>query len=739
MFITGEACRRSEESTETLEPLWKLHAAMPGNGRRSRKQDRAAPENEPLNLTHLLCKEVPRSPLPSMPDYYEVPALVLTALLLPAFGYLYLRFRDTRTLLWFLGFLCAVFRMLLLYRLGSWDFADGNHPWLAAAGQCSIQVGSALFLASLSPLGFRLGRLKVLYVIPYTIPMVVYSILFHGVFRGVVPAIPAWRFCFAVLVILALIVACRWSVAKGSMPPWLGLLGCILAGYTALWAYFTHGPLWPLTFAECGNDVMTATLLIFVFRRLTPGVVLSALGFLAWACSFLFILPALAHNPALNLTLTRLVVMGKVVAAVGMILLALEDELAANQTAKLREYRARKELEAYANLILSRRRVEDFDRQGAEICQTVVTHSRFSQAALLLLRGTGRYRLAGSAGLNDATVAALDQLATRIPMPGFLARGTAPAAVPHSHAMNLSLEPWLNPGDDLKRLHFTSVLAVPMQGRTSTEGALLLSAMRRPAEPLRTDDLLPVEMLTARLQAVRSHTTMLEKLIDSEKYAGLGQLAGSVTQQLNNPLTVILGYASLLEEAHTLENHERKGVEAILTEARRMRATLESLSRTSRSQDGQFTSVSVSELLADMETLYGAEFLRRSIAFHLHIGLNLPNVVGDAQQLRQALLHCLQFCLEAVESMGASHEEKTIRLDASHEGKRVQILVAHSGPPFLHPERAFDPFVPTQAMGETAGLGLSLCATILRDHHGRISAVNLEPRGAAIVLELVAE
>ena len=55
-------------------------------------------------------------------------------------------------------------------------------------------------------------------------------------------------------------------------------------------------------------------------------------------------------------------------------------------------------------------------------------------------------------------------------------------------------------------------------------------------------------MLVARLQAVRSQTTMLEKLIDSEKFAGLGQLAGNVTQQLNNPLTVILGYASLLEE-----------------------------------------------------------------------------------------------------------------------------------------------------------------------------------------------
>ena len=76
--------------------------------------------------------------------------------------------------------------------------------------------------------------------------------------------------------------------------------------------------------------------------------------------------------------------MGKVVAAVGMILLTLEDELDLNKAAEERERRARRELEAYTNLILTRRRVEDFDHQGTEICETVVTHSRFSQAALLL-------------------------------------------------------------------------------------------------------------------------------------------------------------------------------------------------------------------------------------------------------------------------------------------------------------------------------------------------------------------
>jgi signal transduction histidine kinase len=360
-----------------------------------------------------------------------------------------------------------------------------------------------------------------------------------------------------------------------------------------------------------------------------------------------------------------------------------------------------------------------------------------------MLESSGHFRLAGAAGMDAAVVTALDSMAARIPMAGFLAAGSVSPAVERSQTVNLSLEPWLNPGDDLKRLRFSKALAVPIVGRSDNEGALLLSAMRNPELPLRADELLPLEMLAGRLQAVRSQTRMLEKLIDSEKFAGLGQLAGNVTQQLNNPLTVILGYASLLEETSMLPPQERKAVEAILVEARRMRATLESLTRVARRQNDQMDTISVSELLADMEQLHRSEFLSRSIDFRMNIASGLPSVRCNAQLLRQAVLHCLQFAIEAADSRSSvlaanESDAKTVRLEATSEGNVVQILVTHSGPGFLYPDRAFDPFVPAQSGGEMAGMGLGLCATILRDHNGRVSAVNLEPTGAAIILELQA-
>ncbi len=680
-----------------------------------------------------------------MPDYYHAPALVLTTLLLPAFGYIYFRFRDTRSLLWFMGFLFAMASMVLVYIGGPWFEAVAIHSWMVAAGQIAIQISSALFLASLSPLYFRLGRFEILYVIPYSIPPVISSILAFGVFRGATPTGPM-VFIIPMLGAVSLFVAFLWGSVKSAMPSWLSLSFCAVLGSIVLRVCFVPGPAWALILVQCANLLMTAMLLVFVIRRLSPGVVLSALGFCVWSLSALQVLPALGLPSVLGVGLIRIIVMGKVVAALGLIMVALEDELDINDVARERERRARRELEAYTGPILARRRVEDFDRQGNEICMMVVEHSRFAQAALLLETGS-HYRLAGSAGLDEATVAALGELTQRIATTGFLAVGSVPLAAEQSKTLKLDLTPWLGPGDDLKGLRFTSALAVPMRGRASTEGALLLSGMRptqletraRADDPLRADDLLPIEMLAARLQATRSQTMMLEKLIDSEKFAGLGQLAANVTHQLNNPLTVILGYASLIEETVPPGAQERRGVESILTEARRMRSTLESLTRISRPQGEQLTAVSVGEMLVDMGHLYRSDFLQRSIEFRINIAPTLPRVLCSAQQLRQAVLHCLQYSIAAVENHGPApvHEEpKTIRLEASSEGHLVQIMVAHSGPGFADPDRAFDPFTPAQISGENGGLGLSLCATILREHNGRASAVNLEPHGAAIILEL---
>jgi signal transduction histidine kinase len=671
-----------------------------------------------------------------MPDSYHLPALVLTVLLLPAFFQLYLRFKDTRTLLWFLGFLFAVFRMLQFYNLGWWNVSDTiAHPWIAAAGETSILISSALFLASLSPGGFRIGRFHIIYAVPFILPLIIYAILLYCFYGGQTPAgLPF--LIFTGLGAVSLLIGCVWGYSPGVAPKGVRLALCIVLGGTGLWICIRAGGPYPLGFAECAIHIATAILVFYVFQRVSPGTVLAGLGFFAWSANVVESLP-LGYQHPIGITLTRIVVMGKVVAAVGMILIALEDQLAIRQTAQNRERHAREELEAYTRLTLFRRRIDDFDRQSTLICQTIVANSRFTQAALILLHGSGQYRLAGAAGLDDATVNALEALAVRIPVKGFLDPASSTPALEHSQTFNLDLEPYLVPGDDLSRLGLTSLYAIPLYGRSATEGAIFLTGFAGPGVPISAVDLLPLEVLASRIQSARGQTMMLEKLVDAEKFVGLGQLAANVTRQLNNPLTVILGYASLLEETEDLNSQAQKGVEAILTEARHMRLTLESLSRMSRPQGDQVTAISVTELLTDLEQLHRSEFVHRSIDFRVHIAPALPRVLGNAQQVRQAVLYCLQFAMDAVDRLDTP--EKTVRLEANVESNQVQILVAHTGSPFPFPARAFDPFIPEPAASQSStSLGLSMCATILRENNGRASAVNFEPRGAGILLELQA-
>ncbi len=212
---------------------------------------------------------------------YQLPAFVLTALLLPAFAQLYLRSRDSRTLLWLLGFLFSCLRMVQVYQMGLWDFSSAReHPWIAAAGQTSALIGATLFLASLSPLSFRFRGRRILFAVPFILPLAIYAILIDGVYHGEMPINLAF-FIFPALGAVALFVGCFWAFSRGSMPTSLGLALCIAMGAISFWICISIRGSWPLVFVESALHLTTALLVFYVFRRLTPGTVLSGLGFFA--------------------------------------------------------------------------------------------------------------------------------------------------------------------------------------------------------------------------------------------------------------------------------------------------------------------------------------------------------------------------------------------------------------------------------------------------------------------------
>ena len=115
-----------------------------------------------------------------------------------------------------------------------------------------------------------------------------------------------------------------------------------------------------------------------------------------------------------------------------------------------------------------------------------------------------------------------------------------------------------------------------------------------------------------------------------------------------------------------------------------------------------------------------------------------PAVRGNGERLRQVLEHLLNNAAQAIASVVPSVRQRAheIRVSVIRDATTVQMIVSDTGPGFREPERIFDPLHPARQSGEGAGVGLSVCYGIVREHGGEISAFNLHPYGAAVVVEL---
>ena len=116
----------------------------------------------------------------------------------------------------------------------------------------------------------------------------------------------------------------------------------------------------------------------------------------------------------------------------------------------------------------------------------------------------------------------------------------------------------------------------------------------------------------------------------------------------------------------------------------------------------------------------------------------MPVVRGSRDRLRQVMEHLLNNAAQAIAAAVTRDQEEAhrIRLTVSHDERALHVIVSDTGTGFREPGRVFDPFYTTKGPEQGAGLGLSICYGIVREHGGEISAFNLHPRGAAVVVEL---
>jgi two-component system, NtrC family, sensor kinase len=232
------------------------------------------------------------------------------------------------------------------------------------------------------------------------------------------------------------------------------------------------------------------------------------------------------------------------------------------------------------------------------------------------------------------------------------------------------------------------------------------------------------ERWNAMTAALKHHQ---EKLVESEKLAGIGRLAAGVAHEINNPLGVILGYAKLLRKR--ADHDAAEDLAVIEEETLRAKEIVDGLLDLSRPLPTSAERVDLRALSEDVVSRLRDAHLLDEVAVSVEGWASAP---GHPEKLRQVLVNLVRNAAEAAGRGG------TVSVGVGERDGIAEVAVRDSGPgipPELRP-RLFEPFFTTKPRG--TGLGLAVSRAIARAHGGELEADAPEGRGARFALRLPA-
>jgi C4-dicarboxylate-specific signal transduction histidine kinase len=210
----------------------------------------------------------------------------------------------------------------------------------------------------------------------------------------------------------------------------------------------------------------------------------------------------------------------------------------------------------------------------------------------------------------------------------------------------------------------------------------------------------------------------------SAKLASLGEMAAGIAHEINNPLTIIQGSASIIQKLVEIEPLDKESVVLLtgkmMQTSDRISKIIRSLKSLSRSgENDPFDDVDFIKMLDQCLDIC------RQRCDRYNIKLKVPSFNGPVHfrarevQISQVLMNLLSNAIDAVKN----EKDGWIEVNYQFGDDALDIFVSDSGKgvPDEIRNKIMEPFFTTKEVNQGTGLGLSISKTIMQAHYGELS------------------
>ncbi len=280
----------------------------------------------------------------------------------------------------------------------------------------------------------------------------------------------------------------------------------------------------------------------------------------------------------------------------------------------------------------------------------------------------------------------------------------------------------------LKTSGFTPDTEVQLRKGDGTAFSAIVSAsaQRDPDGSIAAIDLLAKD--------ISQRKAMEQQLLLADKLASIGQLAAGIAHEINNPLSIILGYAQLLLREQKEGTQAYSDYKKIEKSAHACKAIVSDLLSFSRSALTRKKAGHIHDAFKEILSVVQHQFELDKIEITTNFDLDLPRMVMDEGKVKQVLMNLLMNAKQAIGKSGRI--DIRTRFDAVDEKALVEVRDTGCGIEREDLPRIFDPFFTTKPTGEGTGLGLSVSYGIVKDHGGEILVESEAGKGSLFKLVL---